>query len=177
MNELIERSILFALAIALASVIGCAPQVSRYRYLSFEETPGSKIDSVAPVEVEDLVFGSTIPVEYSIERKDYTLRIVIDPNSYAPNAIIAPEDSPGVRLVPRPERGARADRPRPCGSYDELAGASAGFAFSWVTCGEDASPEEFVVAFDVVGERFGRVEEALRFRLERDGILWLPDAL
>lgn len=158
-------------------MMGCLPQVSQYRYLSFEEVPGVKVESVAPIEVKNLVFRSRIPVEYSLVREGYTLRIRIDPRSYVPNAAIELADSPGVRLVPRPSRGARVNRPRPCGSYDDISTSGDRFAFSWVICGDDANPEELVVAFDVVGENVGVEEEDLQFKLRSDGVLWLHDSL
>lgn len=173
----IGRGASLALAVALVSTMGCLPHVSRYRYLSFEEMPGVRVESVAPVEVENLVFGSTIPVEYSLVREGYTLRMSIDPRSYFPNARIELVDSPGVRLVPRPSRGARANRPRPCGSYDDIATSGDRFEFSWVICGDDANPEELVIAFDVVGENLGVKEEDLQFTLRRDGVYWLRDSL
>lgn len=52
-----------------------------------------------------------------------------------------------------------------------------GFEFSWVICGDDASAEEFVVAFDVVGEDLGIREESLHFTLRSDGVYWLRDSL
>jgi len=175
MRKQLENTALLALVLALLSATGC--QISRYRYLSFDKVPGADVESVAPIEVENLVFGSTIPVEYSVARDDYTLHISIDPRSYFPNATIEVADSPGVRLVPRPSRGADTDRPRPCGSYDRITASGATFEFSWVICGEDASPEELVVGFDVVGENLGVKEEALQFELRSDGLYWLPDSL
>ena len=175
MRKRLGKSALLALVLALVSAMGC--HVSRYRYLSFDEVPGVDVESVAPVEVENLVFGSTIPVEYSLARDGYTLRISIDPRSYFPNATIQLAGSPGVRLVPRPSRGADLDRPRPCGSYDGIAASGETFEFSWVICGENASPGELVVGFDVVGENFGTREEALQFELRSDGIYWLRDSL
>ena len=175
-----ERTVALALvvlAIALVSVSGCVPYVARYRYLSFEQIPVVKVESVAPMDVKNLVFGSKIPIEYSLPRKGYSLRVSIDPRSYFPNATIALADSPGVRLVPRPSRGARTDRPRPCGSYDHIAPSGDTFEFSWVTCGEDANPEELVVAFDVVGRELGVKEEDLRFALRSHGVYWLRDSL
>jgi len=166
---------LLALASVAALTTGC--QVSRYRYLSFEAQPDVDVQSVAPVEVENLVFGSTIPVEYSLGRDGYALRISIDPKSYFPNAAVELADSPGVQLVPRPARGASSSRPRPCGSYDDIAASGKGFEFSWVICGNDASPEELVVAFDVIGEDFGIKEESLHFTLRSGGVYWLRDSL
>ena len=135
------------------------------------------VQSVAPVEVENLVFSSTIPVEYSLERDAYALRISINPKSYFPNAAVELADSPGVQLVPRPARGASSIRPRPCGSYDDIAASGKSFVFTWVICGEDASPEELIIAFDVVGEELGISEESLHFTLRSDGVYWLRDGL
>ncbi len=164
-----------ALAVTLVAAMGCLPHVARYRYLSFEDVPGADVESVAPIEVENLVFGSTIPVEYSLARQGYTLRLSIDPRSYFPNATVELEGSPGTRLVPQPSRGARAARPRPCGSYDEIADSR--FEFSWVICGDNASQEERVVGFDVVGDNLGVKQENLQFTLGSDGVYWLRDSL
>jgi len=173
-----SQTIVFpALLLGLVLTVGCLPQVSRYRYLSFENLPGSHIESTAAVEVENLVFGSTIPVEYLLVRKGYKLRVSINPRSYFPNARIALVDSPGIRLVPRPARGARTDRPRPCGSYDAGEKPGYSFEFSWVICGDKANPEELVVAFDVLGDNLGIEKEALRFALVKDGVYWLRDSL
>ena len=89
---------MLTLAVVLVSVTGCVPVVSRYLYLSFEEVPGVVVRSVSPIEVENLVIGSTILVEYSLAREGY--RLSIGPRSYSPNATIELVDSPGVRLVP-----------------------------------------------------------------------------
>lgn len=175
MRERIGALLLLAVALSLAT--GCLPQVSRYRYLSFEDLPGVEVEQVAPIDVKNLVLGSTIPVEYSIAREGYRLQISIDPHSYIPNVTIALADSPGVRLVPRPGRGAGADRPRPCGSYDAIAPSGRSFEFTWVICGEDATPEERVVSFDVVGKDLGVKEETLQFTMRSDGVYWLRDSL
>lgn len=177
MREELGKVVLLALAVALMSATGCLPHVSRYQYLSFENVPGADVESVAPIDVENLVFGSTIPVEYSLAREGYTLRLSIDPRSYFPNATVELADSPGVHLVPRPSRGARADRPRPCGSYDDIAESGERFEFSWVICGDNTNQEERVVAFDVVGDNWGVKEENLPFTLRSDGVYWLPDSL
>jgi hypothetical protein len=177
MKGRIRKAVLLALAVALGAATGCIPHVSRYRYLSFEELQGVNVESVAPIEVENLVFGSVIPVEYSLVREGYTLRMSVDPRSYFPNATVELTDASDVRLVPRPSRGASANRPRPCGSYDEIAISGDSFVFSWVICGVDADPDELVVAFDVVGGNLGVREEALQFMLRSDGIYWLRDSL
>jgi hypothetical protein len=177
MREKVRKTALVVLGVALVSTTGCLPHTYRYRYLSFEDVPGVVVESVAPIEVENLVFGSTIPVEYSLAREGYTLLLSVDASSYSPNATVELRDSPGVRLVPRPSRGARADRPRPCGSYDDIAASGERFEFSWVICGDNASQEEHVVAFDVVDKDFGVKEEAVQFTLRSDGVYWLRDSL
>ena len=176
MREKLAKVVLLALAVALISAIGCV-QVSRYRYLSFEDVPGADVESVAPIDVDNLVFGSTVPVEYSLAREGYALRLSIDPHSYFPNATVELADSQGVRLVPRPWRGARADRAAPCGSYDAIADSGEGFEFSWVVCGDNANQEERVVSFDVVGDDLGVKEENVPFTLRSDGVYWLRDSL
>jgi len=174
MRKHLENAALLALVLALSLATGC--QLYRYRYVSFDKVPGAKVESVAPAEVENLVFGSTIPVEYSLAREGYTLRLSVDPRSYFPNATVELADSRGARLVPRPWRGAHADRPSPCGSYDGIAESGQRFEFNWA-CGDNANLDEYVVAFDVVGENLGVKEEALQFELKSDGIYCLRDSL
>jgi hypothetical protein len=152
-------------------------QMSRYRYLSFEETVGASVESTESVELDGLILGATIPTRYVFERDDYTIRVRVDSRSHDPNATISLVDSPMFRLVPRPGRGVRAGRPRPCGSYDEIASSGKSFVFSWVICGEDALDTELSVAFDVVDEHGSIAEENLQFELRSDGFLLLRDNL
>jgi len=174
-TTLITRS--FILLVALAASVGCAPRPTRYQYLSFEETPDVEVKAHGLVEVDHLLSRSTIPVEYLVAREHYRLRIRIDARKYFANAMIELENSPGFRLVPRPSRGTRADRPRSCGSYDNVALSGDRFEFSWVICGEAADAAERVVAFDVIAEDLGVTEENLRFNLKKDGVYLLRDSL
>lgn len=177
MSSSTSKAISLALSIVAAATVGCVPQVSRFRYLSFEEVPGISVESVAPVELENLVSGPTIPIRYSLVRENYKLLINIDAHSYLPNATIELANSNGYRLVTRPLRGMRIDRPTPCGSYNGISASGDRFEFSWIICGDTANPGELVVAFDVVAKGGEVMEEAIPFTLRKDGVYWLRDSL
>ena len=158
----------------LVLMAACAPRLLPYRYLSFEDTPEVNVDTVAAVEVERLLFGPSIPVRYSIERGSYSLRIEISPRYALPHATVRVEESNGLRLKPRPWRGTRTDRERPCGYIDDLSPVA--FRFRWPLCGEKADPGEFVIAFDVLNESGETFEEDLPFELKTAGKIWFIDA-
>lgn len=167
----------WSVALIAVPFVGCI-QLSSYRYLSFEEAPGVKVVSIAPIEAENVAFESKIPVKYSLERQGYSILITLNTQEYLPNATIEVSSSSAYRLVPRPWRGAREGRERPCGSYDELVPSGESFVFSWVICRNDAGPEEMVVAFDVIEVPSGVIHpEVIPFRLKQGGFFWLKDDL
>ena len=168
----------------LALSAGCG-QFYPYEYMSLEETPGAVVRSKARAEFEGLFFGPTIPVEYSIEREGYDLRILIDERTPATNATVELVNPLGRKLVPRMRRGMRIGRARPCGSFaasdytrtrHDRIRTPARFTFLWITCRE-ADPEELVIAFDVVDESGAATKENLRFELRHEGSYFLRHSL
>ena len=157
---------------------GCVPRPYRLRYMSFEKVDKIVVESRTRLGVENLMLGSSVPVDYVLKRERYQVRIRIDRKSYAPVAMIELQDAQNLRIAVRPEIGARPGRGRPCASFDEFPGRPEKFMFSWVICGDDAGAQEFIVAFDVVDGKGAVVaEERLPFELKRDGVYWATDSL
>ena len=178
-----------AIFVMIALVAGCG-QFYRYEYMSFEGTHGAVVQSTARVEFEGLFFGPTIPVEYSIEREGYALRILIDETTSATNATVELAETSGHEIVLRHwERGVRPGRPVPCGSIDgpdhprtrysprySRIKTSPRFTFLWITC-NTPDPGELVIAFDVVDESGAATKENLRFELKYQGSYFIRHSL
>ena len=163
-------------AVALPLGTGCAGvSTAEFFYISFEETPEANIEAVASPEIKYLIGEEEIPVEYSLRRDEYTIRLNVDHRKFAPNVTIHLLGPTGAQLIPQPSRGARAGRPRPCGSYEELPISETALRFTWVICGRRADLEEFVVAFDVVGIDDAARSEILPFALKTTGMYVAPD--
>ena len=161
-------------------LVSCPPRPYRLKYLSFEEVEGITIESTATMEIEDLTFVSEVPVKYALERSGYGVRLIIDRDSYRPTAVVALIAAEGLHLVPRPKLAMKPGRVTPCGTYEERGDKPRELLFSWVICGDYASPSplEFVVAFDVLDASeivVGR--ERLPFELKSAGIFWMNDSL
>ena len=175
-----------AAAFVLATLAAGCGKFNPYEYMSFQATPGAMVRSMARAEFEGLFFGPTIPVQYRIEREDYTLGVLIDEKTSTINATVELADTSGHELVIRfRERGMRAGRRHPCGSIDSAAfpdtrysrdRTPTRFTFLWKRC-NNAYPEDSVIAFDVVDESGGVTEENLRFELKYEGFYFLSHSL
>lgn len=152
------------------------PRIFRYRYISLAQMPGIEVVQMAPVKLENLISGPTIPIEYLLSREQYSLRIKIDPKSYVTGATVKLSNSPDFRLVPQPRRGARPERPQSCGAYDPITPTADQFEFVWNKCSELVDQSEKVIAFDVVGRDRVIYPETLAFDLEKDGFYWILES-
>ena len=166
------------LAICALLLTSCFQRPYRLRYLSFERVDGITVNLTAPIELENLMFASEIPVEYTLQRPDYAVIVRIERKSFRPRAVVSLREGRNLRIVARPRLTMRPGRAAPCGGYDQISNGGQKLLFSWSICGDDAAPGEFLLAFDVVDGSGAIVrEERLPFELKHDGIYWANDSL
>lgn len=162
------------LVVTCVAIAGCGePVFYRYRYIALRDVSGIEVVQEARAELDNLVSGPVFPIEYTVTRQQYSLSIRIDPKSFVTGATVELRESRKFRLVPRPRRGSRPERPRSCGAYDMVTPTANRFEFFWNMCGESVDPSEMVIAFDVVAQNGTVFEESLAFTLEKDGFYWI----
>jgi hypothetical protein len=159
---------------SVAVLASCGePMIYRYTYIVLSETPGLEIVERAPAKLDNLISGPIIPVKYVLRRKQYSLRITVDPTSYVTGAVVELVDSFGLRLEPKAIRVTRPDRPGSCGAYDNIPPTANRFEFSWNICDGAIGPDETVISFDVITKDGDKFEEYLPFTVEKDGFYWI----
>ena len=166
-------------ATSLLATAGCY-NVYRYQYLSLEDTAGAVVVKTAPATLERSVLLPTIPVEYSVVRPEYTLRVLVDETTSWENATIEIQDGQGMRIEQRLKRTGSG-----CGSIDSSRfpltpqgrqESPTKFTFLWITC-RSWEPWEQVIAFDVVDGTGRIVEDQVTFDIKRQGLYLLPFSL
>jgi hypothetical protein len=161
--------------ILVLSSVGCA--VARYHYISLERYSEMKVESSDVPTLRNLHCASKMPIEYSLERKQYRLLFRPDLDSYLPEMLIVVQgaDSRLLRMRQQPSRRARDDRLVPCGSFGPVEGKANALHFSWVTC-KNAGAAERYLSFDVVAESGELVaSEDIPFDLKSNGFYVMPD--
>jgi hypothetical protein len=160
------------------SALGCS--FSRYRYISLEGQPGVEIENYETPTLKRLYFSSKMPIQYSLDRKDYRLEFRTNLDSYLPEMWIAVRGHDGeqLRMLQRASRRGRRDRAVSCGSFGAVDnGAPNEIRFSWVTCAH-AGRDERYISFDVTSEAGSFVGmEDVPFELKTNGYYVLPDLL
>jgi len=130
---------------------GCS--VSRYQYISLEDTPGIKVEAYDTPRLESLYSSTDMPSRYSLDCDDYKLTFRTNLDSYLPRMSIAVKsnDEKILGLSQRASRKARSDRVVPCGAFDAVDTSSSELSFAWVTCAESGTDERYI-SFDVTSE-------------------------
>ena len=81
---------LLLVTILLLSILlaGCAPYISKYRYISLEAVVDISVKKTAMPRVNNLSLAREMPLEYELQRKAYLLAFQIDDNAYMANITV-----------------------------------------------------------------------------------------
>lgn len=91
-------------SVVLMLMVGCAPFVIQYRYISLEKVAGIEITETADPEldraafVEGAYFVNPIPVSYVLQRPAYVLRMRVPRRSLGPVLTLRIEPRDGTKL-------------------------------------------------------------------------------
>jgi hypothetical protein len=162
----------------LSAMPAWAGYMMRYRHISLDEVQGIDVSREEEPNLEHVhLFERAFPTGYTLDRPGYRLEFRIDPSNFAPHVWIIASSETGKRLslLQRSDRLPKSGRARPCGTYS-VSEPVGELRYSWTICGTDATPNEFVIAFDVLAED-GTVigQESLPFRLEENGFYFPLD--
>ena len=169
------------LAFVIVLVIGNLLQVRRFEYISFETIADAELIGRAPATNERLHFGATMVTEYLIARKDFAIRLHVDPKVMFPHVMVevggtSGGSSPMVLASGSVKTWSATGRETGCGEVvgqrsvaeDGSELPSRRVTFHWDRCGETRGA---TLEFDVLSPLGAVTRERLPFEVKNRGFL------
>ncbi|MBY6093420.1 hypothetical protein [Ferrimonas balearica] len=156
-------------------IIGCAPHISEFKYVSLENVPEAEVVEVRQPDIEGVYFAREMPIYYKMEFDEYFLHFTIDDSVYMPNITVEAQVKDDGRTVEiRPAVDTDDSHLRGCRLIRQIL-SSIKFSVIYQSC--NLGDRESNISFEVILDGNVIREDFVRFDVKGNGYYFLWDAL